>query len=149
MCRVDALTGEKMITKVVWKDKMSFIGETETKHKILMDLPEEKGGENKGPKPGELVLVALGGCTGVDMVSILEKMRAKLDGLEMVIKSESQKDHPKVLKNIEIEYILKGENLKEADVKKAIELSLNKYCSVGATLAKCAEISYRWKIING
>jgi putative redox protein len=83
------------------------------------------------------------------MVSILEKMRAKLDGLEMVIKSESQKDHPKVLKNIEIEYILKGENLNEADVKKAIELSLNKYCSVGATLAKCAEISYRWKIING
>jgi len=137
-----------MLTKVVWNKKMGFIGETETKHEILMDLPEEKGGENKGPKPGELVLVALGGCTGVDLVSILKKMRKKLDSLEMVIKSENQKDYPKVLKKIEIEYILKGENIKESDVKKAIELSLSKYCSVGATLAKCAEISYRWKIIN-
>lgn len=137
-----------MATKVTWKGDMSFEGETETNHKILMDLPEELGGKNQGAKPIELILVGLGACTGVDLVNILKKTRENLESLEIVVQSEKGETHPKVYKKIEIEYKLKGKNLKEENIKKAIELSLGKYCSVKAMLEKTAEISYRYGITD-
>lgn len=135
-----------MQSKLKWAGKRGFIDETESGHKVRMDTAIEKGGENNGPTPTELLLSALGGCTGIDVASILEKKRAKLEEMEIKIEAEQAQDYPKVFKRINVEFILHGENLKEADIKHAVELSKNKYCSVGAMLGKTAEINYIWKI---
>ena len=135
-----------MATKVIWKGNMSFEGETESNHRILLDLAEKSGGHDQGPRPMELVLVSLAGCTAVDVVSILRKMRQQLEGLEVNVESERVDQHPRVYKKIEIEFNLKGKNLKEDSVKRAIDLSLDKYCSVKTMLEKTAEISYNYSI---
>jgi putative redox protein len=135
-----------MATKVTWKGEMSFEGETESNHKIWMDMAEKSGGHDQGPRPGDLVLVSLAGCTAVDVVIILKKMRERLDDLEVIVNSEKVDKHPRVYKKIEIEFNLKGKNLKEESVKKAIELSLNKYCSVKTMLEETAEISFSYSI---
>ena len=137
-----------MATRVTWKGGMAFEGETETEHKILMDLADGSGGKNQGPRPVELTLVGLGGCAGTDVVGILKKMRENLESREIVIQSERVDAHPRVYKKINIEFHLTGRNLKEENVKRAIELSLDKYCSVKAMLEKTAEISYRHNIVN-
>ena len=136
-----------MEAKINWIGKREFIGETESGNKIRMDIAIEKGGGNTGPTPMELVLLALGGCTGLDVVSILEKKRAKLEGMEIKIEAERTENHPKVFKKIKIEYLFKGKDLKESDLKTAIELSQEKYCSVSAMLNKTAELSYTWKVL--
>lgn len=136
-----------MQAKIKWVRKREFIGETESGNKIRMDIAIEKGGGNTGPTPMELVLLALGGCTGLDVVSILEKKRAKLEGIEIKINAEKTEEHPKVFKKIKIEYIFRGKDLKESDLKTAIELSQEKYCSVSAMLNKTAELSYTWKVL--
>jgi len=137
-----------MATKVTWKGDMSFQGETESNHKVWMDMAEKSGGHDKGPRPGDLVLVSLAGCTAVDVVIILKKLREQLDDLEVLVNSEKVDKHPRVYKKIEIEFHLKGKNLKEENVEKAIQLSLDKYCSVKTMLEKTAEISYRYEITN-
>lgn len=135
-----------MATKVTWKGDMSFEAETESDHKVWMDMAEKSGGHDKGPRPGELVLVSLAGCTAVDVVIILKKLREQLDDLEVIVNSEKVDKHPRVYKKIEIEFRLKGKNLKEENVEKAIQLSLDKYCSVKTMLEKTAEISYSYDI---
>jgi len=137
-----------MATKVIWKGDMTFEARTETNHKVLMDLAEKSGGANQGPRPMELVLVSLAGCTAVDVVSILKKMREQLEGLEVNVNSERVDQHPRVYRKIEIEFNLKGKNLKDESVKKAIDLSLDKYCSVKTMLEKTAEISYSYSKVN-
>lgn len=136
-----------MWTKIKWLGKRRFEGETESGHKVKMDIAIEKGGENTGPTPMELVLAALGACTGLDVVPILEKKRVKLDGLEIKLEAERADEHPRVFKKIKIEYIFHGQNLKEADLKNAVELSADKYCSVSAIIRKTAELSYSWTIL--
>ena len=136
-----------MQAEIKWVGKREFIGETESGHKLSMDIAVEKGGENTGPTPMELVLLALGGCTGLDVVSILEKKRSKLEGMEIKINAEKTENHPRVFSKIKIEYVFKGKDLKESDLKTAIELSQEKYCSVSGMLNKTAELSYTWKIL--
>ncbi|MDH4223446.1 MAG: OsmC family protein [candidate division Zixibacteria bacterium] len=135
-----------MEAKVKWTGKRSFLGETESRHKVKMDIAIEKGGENSGPPPIQLALVALGACTGIDVVSILEKKRAKLEGMEIKLEAEQAENYPKVFRKINLEFIFQGKDLKEADLKNAIELSKNKYCSIGAMLEKTAVIDYTWTI---
>jgi putative redox protein len=136
-----------MQVKLNWTEKRGFIGETESGHKINIDIAIEKGGGNTGPAPMELVLLSLGGCTGIDVASILEKKRAKIEAIEIKLEAEQAEEHPKVFKKIKIEYIFQGKDLKHSDLKKAIELSQEKYCSVTAMLNKTAELSYTWKIL--
>lgn len=136
-----------METKVVWNGKMQFTGTTPSNFDIVMDAVPEHGGENKGPAPMELIPVALGGCTGMDVISILNKMKEKVEHFEMRITTERATEHPKVYTKVHIEYIFKGENLNEENIKKAIELSQNKYCSVSAILRETAEVTYSYKIL--
>lgn len=136
-----------METKVVWNGKMQFTGTTPSNFNIVMDSTPEHGGDNTGPRPMELILVALGGCTGMDVISILNKMKEKVESFEMKITAERAEEHPKIYTKVHIEYIFKGENLNEANIKKAIELSQNKYCSVSAILRGTAEVSYSYKIL--
>ena len=137
-----------MLTRVTWKGKMAFEAKTESGHSVLMDAKPEVGGEDKGPRPMELLMVSLGGCTAMDVVSILKKMRVDLESMTINIDSEQAPEHPKIFTRINIEYNLTGRNIKEEDVKRAIELSQEKYCSVTAMLKEKAEITYKWNIIN-
>lgn len=137
-----------MFINISWKGKLAFEAETESGHRILLDANPEVGGEDKGPRPMELLLVSLAGCTGMDVASILKKKRVNLEGLTIKIRAERAPQHPKYFTTIDIEYTFGGKEIKEEDVKQAIELSKDKYCSVAAMLKEKTAISYRWNIAN-
>ncbi len=135
--------------EVKFVDGMTFIGKGDSNHWVVMDGAETVGGSNAGTRPMELVLVALGGCTGMDVVSILRKKRVKFDKFEIKITGERAEEHPKVYTKVDIEYTIYGKDIKEKDVEQAIELSQSKYCSVSAILKKSgAELNYTYKIIT-
>ena len=137
-----------METKVSWKGKLAFQSQTEAGHQILMDVKPDAGGEGKGPSPMELVLMALAGCTAMDIVVIMRKKKMDLQGLTIKVDGERASEHPKYFTKIIVEYNFEGKNLKEGDIKQAVELSRDKYCSVSAMLKEKAQILYRWNIIN-
>jgi len=133
--------------RVKWVENFKFLGTAPSGHSIAMDGPAEIGGEGSAVKPGELTLVALGGCTGIDVVSILKKMRVDFKSFEIIVDAEPRTEHPKSWEKIHVKYILKGSGIDESKVKKAIELSEDKYCSVSAMLKASAELTYDYEII--
>jgi putative redox protein len=137
-----------MQAKVKWVKNLQFVGESGSKHEIVMDADDKYGGTDKGMRPMELLLLAIGGCTGMDVASILQKKRQQLNDFEIRISGTTAETHPQKFTAIELEYIITGKDLTEAAVKKAIDSSMEKYCSVKATLEGVAKINYRYKIIN-
>jgi putative redox protein len=133
--------------QVNWDGKMCFSSEING-HKIVVDAKEEFGGENKGPRPKALMMLALAGCTGMDVVSILEKMRVELDSFNVNIESELNDEHPKYYKSMKIIYEFKGKDLDIEKLKKAVDLSQEKYCGVSANYKKAMDISYEIKIVS-
>ncbi len=127
-------------------DGMTFVGWATSGKGIVLDARKEVGGRGLGPTPMELILIGLAGCTGMDVVSILRKMRQDLRGLEVRVQAERAPEHPKVYTKIHIEYIVRGKNISEKSVKRAIELSETKYCSVSAMLEKTATITTSYRI---
>jgi putative redox protein len=125
---------------------MSFSGTSSSGHSLSMDADEVSGGRNQGFRPMELLLVGLGGCTGMDVISILRKKRQDISGLEINVNGEKTDDYPKVYRTMHIEYVVTGKNVQKEAVERAIELSLTKYCSVGATLAKAGQITHSYQI---
>lgn len=113
-----------------------------------MDGPEEFGGKNLGIRPMELLILGVGGCTTVDIVSTLEKMREQVTDCKAEITSERAKDYPKVFTNIHIHFIIKGKQLSDKKIQKAITLSAEKYCSASIMIAKTANITHDFEIIN-
>ena len=130
--------------RVKWLEKLQFVGIDATKHSVVMSGQGKEDGI--GMSPSQLLLVALGGCTAYDVVNILTKKRQKLTGLEIEITGEQEPDPPWTYRKIHMTYRLRGRGLSEKAVRDAIELSKNKYCSVGATLAEAAEITYDYTI---
>lgn len=114
---------------------------------VHMDGSPEIGGEELGARPMQLVLMALGGCTSMDVLSMLAKMRENVMGYNVTINAERATEHPMVFTKINIHYTLKG-NLKKENVEKAINLSMDKYCSVTHILNKTATITHSYEIIN-
>ncbi|MDI6861125.1 MAG: OsmC family protein [Caldisericia bacterium] len=130
-----------------WIEKMRFEGETHSKHKITLDASEDVGGENKGPRPMELFIIGLMGCTAMDVISILTKMKKHVKSFKIEVDATKAETHPKVWTDINLKYILEGEDLDEKSVETAIELSQNKYCSAAATLKKSgAKVNYSYEI---
>lgn len=127
---------------------ISFVGKTDSNHWITMDGPEDFGGSNAGIRPKELMLLALGGCTGSDVVSILQKKRIDVRSFEINITAEMTDDHPKVYNSMKIEYVFKGKGIKDSDVERAIELSQTKYCGVTKMYEKAMEITHSFTIHN-
>lgn len=125
---------------------LTFSAKTDSNHWVMIDGPEQFGGSNAAIRPKELLLVSLGGCTGSDVASILQKKRVPLEDFEINIDAESSEEHPKVYTKIHLEYIFYGENIKEKDVARAIELSQTKYCGVTAMLEKAVEITHSYQI---
>ncbi len=130
--------------KVKWVQGKQFVGTDSTGHSLVMSSSEE----GTGLKPSDLLLLGLGGCTGVDVISILEKQRQKVTDLEVMITGEQDPDPPWTFRRIEIEYLLRGEGLKEEAVRRAIQLSEEKYCSVGATISGVAEMASSFQIVE-
>ncbi len=127
---------------------ITFAGKTDSNHWITMDGPKDFGGSDAGIRPKELILLALGGCTSSDVVSILNKKRVKFDSYELNITADSTETHPQVYTKINLEYIFYGNNIEPKDVERAIELSMTKYCGVTAMLEKACEINHTYKIIE-
>jgi putative redox protein len=128
-------------TTLNWKGDMSFAAELQG-HSIPLDADPKFGGRNRGPRPKPLVLTALGGCTGMDVVSLLKKMQMPFDALAVEVEGESREEHPQVYTRIHIRYILKGNQLDRDKIDKAIGLSLDKYCAVHAMLAESVTVSH-------
>lgn len=119
----------------------TFIGKGPSNHWVVLDTNEEFGGTEAGCKPMELILIALGGCTAMDVESLIRKMRTPADDFKIEITSERSPEHPKVYTKIHLRLSFWGEKLNENLIKKAVDLSQKKYCSVTAMLRKTAEIT--------
>ena len=127
---------------------MQFGGKATSGHTLTMDADDISGGHNAGFRPMELLLVGFGGCSGMDVISILRKKRQPVAGLDIHVKGEMTESFPKVYREIHIEYVVKGKGVEKEAVERAIALSLDKYCSVGSTLAKAGTITRSYKIIE-
>ncbi|MEW5891162.1 MAG: OsmC family protein [Pseudomonadota bacterium] len=137
-----------MECKVKWIDGMAFAAETGSGHLIAMDGAPEGGGRNLAPRPMEMVLAGTGGCTAYDVVLILKRSRQEISGCEVSLKAERAESDPKVFTRIHFHFVLQGKNLKAETVERAIKLSAEKYCSASIMLAKTAEITHDWEIVD-
>jgi putative redox protein len=134
--------------KVTLVSDMQFSGTASSGHTLIMDADDAAGGHNSGFRPMELLLVGFGGCSGMDVISILRKKRQTITGLEINVKGEKTDSSPKIYKEVHIEYVVKGKGVETGAVERAISLSLDKYCSVGATLAAAGTITHSFRIIE-
>lgn len=137
----------KKIADITLHDEMSFDVEVDG-HKFMIDATEDVGGKDRGPRPKPLTLASLGGCTGMDVISILRKMRIEPDYFNVSVSAHTTEEHPKYYDKILITYSFKGDNLPMEKLDKAINLSQDRYCGVTAMLSKAAEIKYEIKIIE-
>ena len=137
-----------MKARVKWVEDVQFVGESGTKHSLIMDGPENLGGHGTGMRPMELLLLGLGGCTSFDVVEMLKKSRQNIIDCVVEIDGQRSESIPKIFTDIHIHYIITGSNIKEAQVKRAIELSSEKYCSASLMLGKSANITHDYEIIN-
>jgi putative redox protein len=136
----------KTSINVKWTGNMAF--ETEVAgHKIVMDADIESGGDDTGVRPKPLQLVALGGCTGMDVVSLLKKMRVDIDDFQMIIEGELSEDHPKHYQSIHLIYQFKGKDLPIDKLEKAVSMSEDKYCGVAALYKKAIPLTYEIRVI--
>jgi len=132
---------EKTNIEVKWKNNMSFDAIVNG-HLIPLDAEASVGGQDQGPRPKPLILVALAGCTGMDVVSILNKMRVELEDFKVDVSGELTDEHPKYFNKIHITYSFKGKDLPMDKLEKAINLSQERYCGVSAMLIKVAELTH-------
>lgn len=134
--------------KVTLLNNMQFTGTASSGHTLIMDADDAAGGRNAGFRPMELLLVGFGGCSGMDVISILRKKKQQVSGLEVNVRGEKSDSAPKIFKEVHIEYVVKGKGIEKIAVERAISLSLEKYCSVGATLAKAGTITHSYRIVQ-
>ncbi|CCQ74493.1 OsmC family protein [Magnetospira sp. QH-2] len=132
-----------MTTKVTWAGGMKFNAVTATGQELIVD-----GKREEGASPMELMLIGAGGCSSIDMVMILEKMRQQVDGVECTLNAERADTDPKVYTKIDMHFVVTGKNLSPEKVDRAVHLSAEKYCSASIMLAKTAEITHSFEIIE-
>ena len=137
-----------MNISVNWVDGLLMVGKSDSGHTITMDGPPESGGENLGVRPMEMLLLGVAGCTMIDVVTTLKKMRQDLSHCETKINAERATDHPKVFTDIHIQFIVKGKDLDSKKVDKAITLSAEKYCSASIMLGEMATITHDFEVIE-
>ena len=125
----------------VWKQNMLFESDNPSGHKVLIDTSPEHGGENKGLGPKALMLSYLAGCSGLDVVSLLKKMRAEVDDFKMVVHGELTEEHPKYYHKVAVEYHFYGSDLQEDKINKAVKLSIDQYCGVMEMFRQFAKVT--------
>jgi len=136
----------KETVNVSLKEKMAFEVEVNG-HKIIIDADEKVGGENMGPRPKPLMLAALGGCTAMDVVSILRKMRVNFENVNVKVDGELTEEHPRHFYKIHLTYEFTGRDLPLEKLEKAVNLSQDKYCGVSYSYMKAMELTHEIKII--
>ena len=126
--------------KINWLENMAFKAEV-NRHEIILDAAEKVGGENRGPRPKPLMMTALAGCTGMDVVSILKKMRVEFEDFSVLVEGDITEEHPKQFTKMHVIYAFKGKNLPLDKIQKAVSLSEESYCGVSASYRKAFEIT--------
>jgi len=138
-----------MQATVKWVDGVQFIGESGSGHSIVMDGPPDAGGRNMGLRPMEMLLVGLGGCASFDVLTILQKSRQKVVDCRTELQAERVDAVPAVFSKINLHFVVSGKSLKEAQVKRAVELSAEKYCSASIMLSAAGvEITHSYEVIE-
>lgn len=137
-----------MKASIKWTGNVSFTGTADSGHTIIMDGAPESGGQNKGARPMELVLIGMGGCTSFDVVYILRKSRQEISGCVAEVDAQRAETDPKVFTHIHIHFVVSGKNLDSKKVQHAIELSATKYCSASIMLGKTAKITHDFEIVE-
>lgn len=138
-----------MKASVKWTDGRQFVAEAGSGHSVVIDGPPDHGGRNTGPRPMEMLLMGLGACTSFDVLEILEKSRAPVSDCVASIDAERADSVPSVFTKIHVHFTVTGRALKENQVKRAVELSAEKYCSASIMLAKGGvEVSHSYEIVE-
>ena len=137
-----------MNSTIKWVDGAMFVGQTGSGHAVVMDGPPEAGGRNLGPRPMEMVLTGMGGCTAFDVVDILKKGRHPVTGCTVELAAERAEEAPKVFTRIHIHFVVSGPGLKAAAVERAVKLSAEKYCSATIMLRQTVAITHDFEIID-
>lgn len=137
-----------MTIQVNWKGGKAFEATSSTGHKVMMDASKEVGGEDLGSRPMELLLMGLGGCSGIDVAMMLEKGKQDVKDCQMEITAERADGVPAVYTKIHLHVTVTGTDLNEKKVARAVELSAEKYCSVSKMLEKTAEMTHTYEIIE-
>jgi len=133
---------------VKWNGGRRFVGWDAEGHGVVMDAAREFKGDGSGARPIELALYALGGCTGIDVISILEKARQHVVDFEVIITGTQREEQPRIYSQVTIEYVVTGYDIGEAQVKRAVELSEEKYCSVQGMFGPQVSVSSAYRIIE-
>ncbi len=135
-----------MKARIKWVEDVTFLGEAGSGHALVMDGPPESGGRNLGPRPMEMLLLGMGGCTAFDVIMILKKARQPVTDCVVELSAERAEQAPKVFTRIHVHFVVTGQGLAEKQVERAVQLSAEKYCSASIMLGKAAEISHDFEI---
>lgn len=137
----------KHSVKTIWRENNIFDTDLDG-HNVTIDIPEESGGNNVGPSPKKLLLVAATGCTALDVVDIARKMKIDLKGFNVSIDAELSEEHPKQYTSLKVVYEFEGENLPQDKLERACKLSFDKYCAVLAMYKKAVPVTYEVVLKN-
>ncbi|CAM1359478.1 putative redox protein [Tenacibaculum sediminilitoris] len=129
------------IVTTIWKENMQFESDNPSGHTVVIDTSEEHGGNNTGLRPKTMMLSSLAGCSGLDIVPMLEKMRVKIDDFKIVVTGELTEEHPKYYHKVLVDYHFYGNDLDEKKINKAVDLSIEKYCGVMEMFRKFADVT--------
>jgi putative redox protein len=137
-----------MTVRATLESGMRFDVETGSGHHVILDTAEHEGGQNSGPRPMEMLLVALASCAGMDIISILRKNRQEITAYELRVHGIRVEEHPKVFIDITVEHVFTGHNIRPEAVERAIALTEDRYCGASAMLGKTATINHTFHIIE-
>lgn len=137
-----------MKARIKWVENRTFIGESGSGHKVVLGTASGPEDSTPGPSPMELVLIGTGGCSAYDVVHILEKGHEAVEDCVVELDAERAASEPKVFTRIHMHFVVKGRGLEGAKVKRAVDLSIEKYCSASAMLAKTATITHDFEVID-
>jgi putative redox protein len=137
-----------MKVTVKWIDGVSFVGESESGHAVVLDGPPDAGGRNIGMRPMEMLLIGMAGCSAFDVVSILQKGRHPVSDCRVEVSAERAAEIPKVFTQIHVHFVVSGANLKPAQVARAVQLSAEKYCSASIMLGQVATLTHDFEVID-
>ncbi|WP_372946873.1 OsmC family protein [Mariniphaga sp.] len=137
----------KHVVDLAWTDKVAFETDMDG-HKVVIDATKESGGSDLGPRPKKLMLTALAGCTGVDVIMILKKMKVEPEAFNVIVEADVTDEHPKHYNKMKVIYQFKGKDLPKDKLEKAVKLSEEKYCGVTAVYKKAMEIESEIRIVE-
>lgn len=139
-----------MHAKIQWIDEVQFSAEADSGHTVMIDGPPDSGGQNRGTRPMELMLMGLGGCTSFDVVKILRKSRQKVTNCVTHVTAQRAADIPQVFQQIAVHFVVEGQGIDPAKVERAIHLTADKYCSASIMLQRAGvEITHTFEIVEG